>query len=126
MVDEHVRIDALAQRFPPRLRAGLDIGVMLLFVLPLCALMIDLGDSDFWRAWVSGETSYNAGGLIRWPVYLCIPLGFALPGLQAMSETIKRIDFLRGGRPRATTVESDLPEFMGAAPAAPAAVGAGR
>ncbi len=57
MVDEHVRIDALAQRFPPRLRAGLDIGVMLLFVLPLCALMIDLGDSDFWRAWVSGETS---------------------------------------------------------------------
>lgn len=59
-------------------------------------------------------------------MYRCIPLGFALPGLQAVSETIRRIDFLHGGRPRATTVESDLPEFMGAAPAAPGAVGAGR
>lgn len=116
LVDEHVRIDAVAQRFSPRLRAWIDVVALALFVLPLCAAMIDLGGSYFWRAWVSGESSYNAGGLIRWPVYLCIPLGFGLLGLQAISELIKRIHFLRGARERATTHEADLPEFMGAAP----------
>ena len=117
MVDEHVRIDAVAQRFSPRLRAWLDVAALLLFVLPLCAVMVDLGGVYFWNAYVSGERSYNAGGLIRWPVYLCIPAGFALLGLQALSELVKRIDFLRGGRRRAHLVEGDLPEFMGAAPA---------
>lgn len=113
MVDEHVRIDALAQRFSPRLRAALDIGALLLFVLPLCALMIVLGGEFFWRAWELGETSYNAGGLIRWPVYLCIPAGFGLLALQSVSELIKRIAFLRGLRERATTTEADLPPFIG-------------
>ena len=79
--------------------------------------MVDLGGVYFWNAYVSGERSYNAGGLIRWPVYLCIPAGFALLGLQALSELVKRIEFLRGGRRRAHLVEGDLPEFMGAAPA---------
>ena len=117
MVDEHVRIDAVAQRFSPRLRAWLDVVALLLFVLPFCVLMVDLGGAYFWKAYVSGETSYNAGGLIRWPVYLCIPAGFVLLGLQAVSELVKRIDFLRGGRARPNLTEADLPEFMGAAPA---------
>ncbi|HUG21075.1 TRAP transporter small permease subunit [Piscinibacter sp.] len=116
LVDEHVRIDAVAQRFPPRLRAGLDIGALVLFVLPLCVLMIDLGAAYFWRAYQSGETSYNAGGLIRWPVYLSIPVGFGLLALQAVSELIKRIAFLRGLRERPAMSEADLPEFMGQMP----------
>jgi TRAP-type mannitol/chloroaromatic compound transport system permease small subunit len=65
---------------------------------------------------VSGETSYNAGGLIRRPIYMCIPLGFGLLGLQAISELIKRIEFLRGRRTRPTTSEAELPEFLGGAP----------
>ena len=109
MVDEHVRIDAVAQRFSPRLRAWIDVVSLVLVVLPFCALMLDLGGSYFWQAWTSGEVSSNAGGLVRWPVVLCIPLGFGLLGLQALSELIKRIDFLRGGRARATTSEADLP-----------------
>ena len=40
--------------------------------------------------------SLNAGGLIRWPVKLVIPVGFALMVLQALSEIVKRIAFLRG------------------------------
>lgn len=117
MVDEHVRIDALAQRFSQRLRAKIDMVALAIFVLPFCLLMMDLGGAYFWRAYLSGESSYNAGGLIRWPAYLCLPLGFGLLGLQAISELIKRWDFLRGGRQRATTVEADYPEFLGAAPA---------
>lgn len=65
---------------------------------------------------MSGKGTANAGGLIRWPVYLCIPVGFGLLGLQSLSELIKRIELLRGRRQHATTVESDLPEFRGVPP----------
>ena len=45
----------------------------------------------FLDSWHIGETSSNAGGLIRWPVKLVLPLGFALLALQGISELIKRI-----------------------------------
>lgn len=121
MVDEHVRIDAVAQRFSPRLRAAIDLVAMLLFVLPFCALMVDLGGVYFWRAWTEGERSFNASGLILWPIRLFIPLGFGLLGLQAVSESIKRIAFLRGRRERAADSEADLPVFLGRAAQAPIA-----
>jgi TRAP-type mannitol/chloroaromatic compound transport system permease small subunit len=40
--------------------------------------------------------SQNAGGLIRWPVYAMMPLGFFLLLLQGVSELIKRVAFLMG------------------------------
>jgi TRAP-type mannitol/chloroaromatic compound transport system permease small subunit len=117
LVDEHVRIDAIAQRFSPRLRAWLDIAVLLLFVLPLCVLMVDLGGSYFWRAWQSGEGSFNVGGAVRWLVTLCIPVGFGLLGLQTVSESIKCAAFLLGRRERPALSEEDMPEFFGDPPA---------
>lgn len=48
------------------------------------------------EAFVRGEVSGDAGGLIRWPVRLLIPLGFALLSLQGLSEIVKRVAFLRG------------------------------
>jgi TRAP-type mannitol/chloroaromatic compound transport system permease small subunit len=50
----------------------------------------------FIESFQRGELSSDAGGLIRWPVRLLIPLGFALLGLQGVSELIKRVAFLRG------------------------------
>ena len=44
----------------------------------------------------SGEISGNPGGLIRWPVWLALPLGFLLLMLQGWSELIKRVAFLKG------------------------------
>jgi TRAP-type mannitol/chloroaromatic compound transport system permease small subunit len=113
LVDEHVRIDAVAQRFAPRVRAVVDIVALLLFVMPLCVLMLVLGWDFFFTAWQSGERSYNAGGLLRWPVLAAIPLGFALLALQAISETCKRAAFLLGLRPHAHDTEASLPEFLG-------------
>ena len=49
--------------------------------------------------------SQNAGGLIRWPVYGLVPLGFGLLLLQAISELTKRIAFLRGLIPEPMSVE---------------------
>jgi TRAP-type mannitol/chloroaromatic compound transport system permease small subunit len=95
----HVRIDFLSNRFTARTRNWIDIGGILIFLLPLCYLMFFEGWPLFERAWTTGEMSSNAGGLIRWPVFALIPLGFALLALQGISELIKRVAFLRGQGP---------------------------
>ncbi len=92
----HVRIDFLANRFSPRMRNWVDIVGILVFLAPLCVILINLSWPLFFNAWTTGEMSQNAGGLIRWPVYLLVPAGFTLLLLQSFSELIKRIAFLRG------------------------------
>jgi len=92
----HVRVDVLFGRLPPRARAWIDIIGGLLFLLPMCGLMVWLSWPDLVSSWISGETSPDAGGLIRWPVRLLIPLGFTLLALQGIAETLKRIAFLAG------------------------------
>ncbi len=95
----HVRIDFVSNRFSPRLRNWIDILGILVFLVPLCLLLIKMSWPLFENAWTSGEMSQNAGGLIRWPAYLMIPVGMALLLLQAASELVKRIAFLRGLAP---------------------------
>ncbi|MBK9021649.1 MAG: TRAP transporter small permease subunit [Sulfuritalea sp.] len=119
LVNEHVRIDAVSQRLPKRVRAWIDIVLFAVFVLPLTVLLGDLGFDLFWQTLQSGEMSYNAGGLPRWPAYACIPLGMATLGLQAVSELIRRGAWLRGLVPEPVLSEADLPHFM-AEPGGPA------
>ncbi|KPL27449.1 MAG: C4-dicarboxylate ABC transporter [Acidithiobacillales bacterium SM1_46] len=95
----HVRVDVLYSCLPPRARAWIDIVGSALFLLPLCGLIIWLSWPGFVESFVSGERSPDAGGLLRWPVRLLIPLGFALLALQGGAELIKRIAFLRGLAP---------------------------
>jgi TRAP-type mannitol/chloroaromatic compound transport system permease small subunit len=92
----HVRIDFISGKLTPRARNVIDIVGIVAFLAPLCWLLIDLSWPLFVNAWNSGEMSQNAGGLIRWPVYLMIPVGMTLLLMQATSELIKRIAFLRG------------------------------
>jgi TRAP-type mannitol/chloroaromatic compound transport system permease small subunit len=42
--------------------------------------------------------SSDAGGLLRWPVKLLIPLGFGLLAMQAVAEVIKKLAVARGIR----------------------------
>jgi TRAP-type mannitol/chloroaromatic compound transport system permease small subunit len=70
--------------------------------------MIDLGWPLAVNAYVSQETSFNPGGLLRWPIYAFIPVGFGLLALQAISELIKRLDFLYGNGP--DVLSHDEPE----------------
>lgn len=92
----HVRIDFIASRLSKRTNAWIDAIGIVVFLIPLCVILIDLSWPFFMRTYLSGEMSENAGGLIRWPVVLMIPLGFAVLLLQAVSELIKRVAFLRG------------------------------
>ena len=99
----HVRIDFISSKFSDRTRNWIDVGGIVIFLLPLCYLMIYEGWPLFVNAWTSGEMSGNAGGLIRWPVYAFIPLGFALLMLQGLSELVKRLAFLTGQGPDASS-----------------------
>jgi len=95
----HVRIDVVANKLARRNRMYVDIFGILVFLLPLCYFMITFAWPIVVRAWVTGEVSGNAGGLIRWPMYALVPAGFALLALQAISELIKRIGYLTGTGP---------------------------
>lgn len=112
-VDEHVRVDALSRRFGPRLQAWLDLAVLVLVALPVCVLLVGLGGRLALNAWRIGETSWHPGGPVHWPVLMCIPLGFGLLGLQALSEAVKRVGFLLGRREKPCLTEADLPAFFG-------------
>jgi TRAP-type mannitol/chloroaromatic compound transport system permease small subunit len=92
----HVRIDILYGRLSERARAWIDLLGTLVFLLPFGLLLVWFSWPGFADAWQHGEMSPDAGGLLRWPVRLLIPLGFALLSLQGISEIIKRIAFLRG------------------------------
>jgi TRAP-type mannitol/chloroaromatic compound transport system permease small subunit len=88
------------------------------FLLPFSVLTVGLSIPYFLQAFHSGEMSSNAGGLIRWPVYLLIPVGFFLLGLQGISELIKRVAFLKGliddptRKKTEKTAEEELAEFV--------------
>src|SRR6266702_2432122 len=78
--NEHIRIDIVGTLF---------------FLLPMAAFITWLSWPIFMNAWNSNEISGSAGGLIRWPARLLVPVGFFLLSLQGLSELIKRIAFLK-------------------------------
>lgn len=100
----HVRIDFVSTRLSPRARNWVDILGIVVFLMPLCLILITLSWPLIVNAWVSGEMSQNAGGLVRWPVYFLLPAGMALLLAQSLSELIKRVAFLRG------TGQDSIPE----------------
>lgn len=94
--DEHVRIDVIAGRFSERTQVWIDIFGILLFMLPICAVILWLSWPYFVLSYVGHEMSGNAGGLIRWPAKFLIVAGFFLLILQGVSELIKRFAYLKG------------------------------
>ena len=102
----HVRIDVLHGHFSPRTKAWIDLFGSLFFLLPIAALIAWLSWPLFMNSFSIGEMSSDAGGLLRWPIKLAIPIGFTLLALQALSEAIKRAAFLRGEG----TLEEEEPE----------------
>lgn len=93
---EHVKIDVISSRLSKSKQIWIDIIGFTFFLTPICLAILWYGIPFFLQGYRSGEMSNNAGGLIRWPVYAMIPIGFTLLLLQGWSELIKRIAFLQG------------------------------
>ena len=97
--DVHVRIDFVSRRLSSRTRAWIDIVGIVFFAVPFCWLLVQLSLPLVLDAVRSGETSPNAGGLVRWPVYALVPFGMLLLLLQCLSQLVKQVAFLRGRLP---------------------------
>jgi len=106
MRNVHVRIDFISSKLSKRTNTVIDILGIVVFIIPLCLLMVWLSWPLFSTALATGEMSQNAGGLIRWPAYLLMPLGFGLLFLQALSELVKRFAYLKGLRSEPMSVEA--------------------
>ena len=102
--NEHVRVDLVYSSISERARLWVDVFGIILFLLPGMAMLAWMTWPFFLDSFVRGEGSPNAGGLLRWPVKILMPIGFALLTLQGLSELIKRIALLRGLRPAAEVV----------------------
>jgi TRAP-type mannitol/chloroaromatic compound transport system permease small subunit len=94
--NEHVRIDVLSGKLSPRGLAVIDIIGSLFFLLPMVILILWLAIPLVAESYKIQEVSSNAGGLIRWPVKIILPIAFTLLASQGISELIKRIAFLAG------------------------------
>jgi TRAP-type mannitol/chloroaromatic compound transport system permease small subunit len=94
--NEHVRIDVVSGRLSRRTQLWIDLLGTLFFLLPMAIVIGWLSWPLVSDAYLRHEMSGDAGGLLRWPVKLLIPIGFALLALQGISEVIKRIAWLCG------------------------------
>jgi TRAP-type mannitol/chloroaromatic compound transport system permease small subunit len=94
--NEHVRVDLIYGFVSPRTRLWIDLFGGIVFLMPFALLMAWITFPWFYESLMNGEMSSNAGGLIRWPMKMLLPLGFGLLALQGISELIKTIAGLRG------------------------------
>lgn len=95
-LNEHVRVDLVFMMLSERGRLWIDIIGFTCFMLPACLILTYMTWDFFMQSWIQNEGSANPGGLIRWPVKLMMPVGFAFLSLQGISELIKRIATLVG------------------------------
>ncbi len=92
--NEHVRVDLFYMTLSRRGQLWVDILGTIVFLLPTCAILAWLSWPFFLQSYNVLENSSNAGGLLRWPIKLVLPLGFGMVALQGLSELIKRVAFL--------------------------------
>ena len=95
-LNEHVRVDIIYGKIGGNKPVYVDLFGLVFFLLPAMGVLAYLSWPLFLDKYISGELSNNAGGLIRWPVVMLLPLGFALMFLQGLSEIIKRVCYLQG------------------------------
>ena len=89
-----VRVNVLYAKFSPRTKAWLDIGGLILFLIPFSALMAAHSWPVLQEALVLGQSETTVVEGVRLAVQLLLSMGFLLLLLQGISEVIKRLDAL--------------------------------
>ncbi len=106
--NEHVRVDLFYGPLSTRAKIWVDLLGLLIFLMPATLYLLYLCIGPAAAAFHSGETSPNAGGLVRWPARMALPIGFAFVALQGISEIVKRIAMLTGHLPAESQYERPL------------------
>lgn len=107
-INGHVRVDLIYGRLSQRGQVWLDLVCLALFLMPATLLLAYMSWPLFIESWRVGEVSGNAGGLVRWPVKLLLPVGFALLALQGAAEMARRAAMLAGTIPISAQYERPL------------------
>ena len=90
LYDEHVRVDIVYSRWSLRKRAWANFIFAFLFFFPSVLLVIYTATPFIRNSFMVNEGSPDPGGVpARWALKSVIIIGFALLGLQGVSETIK-------------------------------------
>jgi len=95
-MNEHVRVDIVYMQLSERGKEWLDLIGTAVFLVPSVLIIAWFSWPFFMQSWSIQEMSTNAGGLLRWPVKIMLPLGLVLLALQGISEIIKRVAALQG------------------------------
>ncbi len=94
----HVRGDVLYGFFPPRLQAGLDLALYLLFFIPGVVAFVWAGYTYAAESWAINEHSnITADGPAVYPFKTVIPLAGAFILMQGIVEIIRCVICLREG-----------------------------
>ena len=95
-LNEHVRVDLIYGKLKGNWPVFIDLFGLIFFLLPVMSLMAYFAWPLLVKMYLTHEMSNNAGGLVRWPAMLMLPLGFGLMFAQGLSEIVKRICYLQG------------------------------
>ncbi len=93
----HVRGDFLYSSMRPRLQAGLDLALYVVFFLPGIAALIYAGADYAGDSWRIGEHSVTANGPPIYHFKTVIPIAGALVMLQGIAEVVRCVVCLQTG-----------------------------
>jgi TRAP-type mannitol/chloroaromatic compound transport system permease small subunit len=86
----HITVDVISSRFPPRVRAGLDLLLAAVLLLPMCGVLLWTMWPNMIQSWTMGERA--ATGTWLPPIYpfkAWVFAGFALLMLQALAQMLR-------------------------------------
>lgn len=93
----HVRVDIIYGRLSIKTKALIDLILTIIFMLPLCGLIIYFGCKYAYSSYQITEISDSPNGLpYRYLIKSMIPFGFSLLFLQGLSFLFRQIFILAG------------------------------
>lgn len=96
----HVRIDLIYARLPDAARAGIDLTLYALVVLPAVVLIVwrfgDFALASFLSGETTGQSAWNPP---IWPFRMVIVASFAVLAAQMLAECLKCVMAIRGRAP---------------------------
>lgn len=90
----HVRVDVLYGRLGRRGRAWLNLAGGLLMLLPFALFAVAVTAPTAAESLRRLEVSPDAGGLLRYPLMLAVPVAFGLLALQGVAEVLRAVGTL--------------------------------